>query len=183
MALLRRVSVPALLLTFLAGCAAPVHYEYNNAPYASWHSFAWKSPTLGGVRNPILDSGILSTRVERAVLHTLTALGYHATKNPDQADFVVTYHTALATWDQGGPSFGFAYGTFGPGYNTVFISQPGNRQIREGSLILDVIDAHSGLLVWRGWITSALEQSNYSQQAVDRAVLRIFSKFPPPAKS
>lgn len=182
MSLLRRLSVPMLMLVLAGGCAAPVRYEYNSAPYASWHSFAWKAPRIGTVRSPVLDSGILSARIEQAVRQTLTAAGYRAVQTPAQADFVVTYHTTLETRDEGGPSFGFAYGTLGPGFNTVFIDQAGNRQIREGSLILDVIDAHSDTLVWRGWITSMLQQSNYSQQAVDHAVQRIFSKFPPPGK-
>lgn len=179
---LRRWSVPMLMLVLVAGCAAPVRFEYNSAPYRSWRTFAWKAPKMSTVRNPVLDSGILSSRVERAVRRVLTAAGYREVSEPAQADFLVTYHTTLQTLEQGGPSVGFAYGTFGPGYNTLFITQQGNAVVREGSLILDVIDARNDTLVWRGWITRSLEQSNYSQQAVDHAVQRIFAKFPPPEK-
>ncbi len=177
----RRLSIPLLLLAALvAGCATPVHVEYNSASYSQWHNFAWQAPKEGAVKNPILDSGILATRVEKAVSETLANAGYGKVSSPDQADFLVTYHTAMQLRNQPQPSVSFAYGTFGPGFNTLFLTQPGPQQIKEGSLIIDVIDAKTGKLVWRGWITSGLDQSNYSQQAVDRAVQRIFSKFPPP---
>jgi hypothetical protein len=177
----RRLSFPLLLLAvMIAGCAAPVHVEYNSASYAQWHNFAWQAPKEGAVRNPILNSGILTTRVEKAVSATLGNAGYSKVASPGEADFLVTYHTALELRNQPQPSISFAYGTFGPGYNTLFLTQPGPQQIQEGSLIIDVIDARTKKLVWRGWITSGLQQSNYSQQAVDHAVQRIFAKFPPP---
>ncbi len=176
-----RLSLPLLLLVGLvAGCATPVHVEYNSASYAQWHNFAWQAPKKEAVKNPILDSGILATRVEKAVSETLDGAGYRKVAKPDEADFLVTYHTAMSLRDQPQPSISFAYGTFGYGFNTLFMTQPGPQQIKEGSLIIDVIDAKTKKLVWRGWITSGLYQSNYSQQAVDRAVHRIFSKFPPP---
>ena len=176
---LRGLLGPAVLLALVAGCAAPVHYEYNPAPYASWHSFAWKAPAPGTVRNPILDSGILATRVAEAVKSTLAGKGYTEVAAPANADFLATYHTALRESQQPGSSFGFAYGTFGPGYNTVFVDTGPNRRMQEGSLILDVIDAGTHKLVWRGWVTRDLEQNQYSATAVNRAVQRILARFPP----
>ncbi|HYW76383.1 MAG TPA: DUF4136 domain-containing protein [Gammaproteobacteria bacterium] len=179
---LRRLSFPFLLLVGLvAGCAAPVHVEYNSASYSQWHNFAWQAPEQEPVKNPILNSGILTTRMEKAVTEALAGAGYTKVAKPAEADFLVTYHTATQLRNEPQPSISFAYGTFGPGFNTLFLSQPGPQQIKEGSLIIDVIDAKTGKLVWRGWITTGLAQGNYSQRAVDRAVQRIFSKFPPPA--
>lgn len=181
---LRRLSLPAMLLVLLAGCAAPVQYEYNNAPYAQWHTFAWHAPRLARPRNPIVDSGILTTRVQQAVVATLTKQGYRQVKNPAQADFVVTYHTTLQRREvPGGPSVGFAYGGWwNAPFSTVIVSQP-TREVREADFIIDVVDAGTHTLVWRGWLTTSLSRRDYSQQAVNKAVERIFSKFPPPAKS
>jgi len=180
MRLVRRYAIPLVLLSLAAGCAAPVHVEYNTASYAQWHNFAWQAPKAETVKNPILDSGILTTRVETAVGETLKNRGYNLVDKPDQADFLVTYHTATELRQQPQSGISFAYGTYGPGFNTLFLTQPGPQQVQEGSLIIDVIDARTKKLVWRGWITSGLDQSNYSQQAVDKAVGRIFAKFPPP---
>lgn len=176
----RRYALPLLLLALIAGCAAPVHVEYNSASYAQWHNFAWRNPKGTTVKNPILDSGILTTRVENAVAEALKDRGYTEVGNQSKADFVVTYHTATQLREEPQSGITFAYGTYGPGFNTVFLTQPGPRQIQEGSLIIDVVDARTDKLVWRGWITSGLDQSNYSQKAVTKAVQRIFSRFPPP---
>ncbi|MGA7966233.1 MAG: DUF4136 domain-containing protein [Gammaproteobacteria bacterium] len=175
-----RFIIPLVLLALASGCAAPVHVEYNSASYAQWHNFAWESPQQGAVANPILDSGILTTRVEKAVSQTLSEAGYHKVDNSKNADFIVTYHTASALRQVPQSGVSFAYGTYGPGFNTLFLTQPGPQQVQEGSLILDVIDAKTRKLVWRSWITRGLDQSNYSQQSVDKAVQRIFAKFPPP---
>lgn len=179
MRLVRRYVFPLLVLALAAGCAAPVHVEYNSASYAQWHNFAWRNPKDATVKNPILDSGILTTRVQDAVTQTLKNRGYSEVAK-DRADFYVTYHTAMQLRQEPQSGISFAYGTYGPGFNTLFLTQPGPQQVKEGSLIIDVIDAKTDKLVWRGWITSGLDQSNYSQQAVDKAVQRIFAKFPPP---
>ncbi|MGH8126902.1 MAG: DUF4136 domain-containing protein [Gammaproteobacteria bacterium] len=175
----RRIAFPLVLLALASGCAAPVHVEYNNASYAKWHNFAWEVPQQGAVANPILNSGILTTRVEEAVSETLSKAGYHKVDDQKNADFIVTYHTAMALRQEPQSGISFAYGTYGLGFNTLFLTQPGPQQVQEGSLILDVIDARTKKLVWRGWITKGLNQSNYSQQSVNEAVQRIFAKFPP----
>ncbi len=176
---LSRLFAPMLVLLFLAGCAAPVQYEYNNAPYGQWHDFAWVAPPPGPIRNPVVDSGILTTRVEQAVTATLTAQGYRQVASPAQADFVVTYHTSLQKRQVPNPSVGFSYGWWGYPFSSVVVSQPGQREVQQADLIIDVADAKTKQLVWRGWVTNSPSRSNYSQQAVDAAVAKIFSKFPP----
>lgn len=176
----RRFTFPLVLLALASGCAAPVHVEYNSASYAQWHKFAWEAPQQGAVANPILNSGILTTRVEKAVSETLSNAGYRKVDDQKDANFIVTYHTATAFRQVPQSGIAFAYGTYGLGFNTLFLTQPGPQQLQEGSLILDVIDAKTRKLVWRGWITRGLDQSNYSQQSVNEAVQRIFARFPPP---
>lgn len=179
------VALPAVLLALLVGCTAPVQYEYNSAPYGFWHTFAWQAPKQITVQNPVVDSGILATRVENAVVNTLVNHGYTQVDDPAKADFVVTYHTAIERHQQStGPTFSMAYGYGGwwnAPFSTVIVSQP-TREVRQADLILDVVNTENERLVWRGWLTSSLGQSNYSQQAVNEAVRRIFSKFPPPPK-
>lgn len=188
---LRRVTffafLPAACLALLAGCTTPVQYEYNSAPYGFWHTFAWKAPQNMVVRNPVVDSGILATRVENAVVATLKNQGYTQVADPAEADFVVTYHTSIEHHQRSSaPTFSMAYG-YGYGgwwnapFSTVIVSQP-TYEVRQADLILDVINTKSDKLVWRGWLTSSLARGNYSQQAVNKAVARIFSKFPPPPK-
>lgn len=175
----RRLSLIALALALVAGCAAPVRFEYNSAPYAQWHSYTWLAPRAQPVRNPVVDSGILATRVQQAVAGVLGGEGYTQVPDPSQADFLVTYLTTLQKQERSNPTVGFSYGWWGNPWGATVVSQP-SYQVQQADLIIDIIDARTNQLVWRGWMTSSLSQSNYSQQAVDAAVKRILSKFPPP---
>ena len=183
MASFRSLLPPMLVLLLLAGCATPVQYEYNSAPYVQWHNFAWVAPPPGPIRNPVVDSGILATRVEQAVTATLTAQGYRQVASPMRADFVVTYHTSLQKKQEPNPSVGLSYGWWGHPFSSVVVSQPGQREVQQADLIIDVVEAKTKRLVWRGWVTNSPSRSNYSQQAVAAAVAKIFSKFPPQPKS
>ena len=130
MQLMCRAGPPFLLALLLAGCAAPVNVEYNRTSYTTWHTFSWQTPTDVKVESPILDSGILTIRVEKAVEETLQDAGYHLTSNSQNADFIVTYHTAmqLRNEPQSGIGIGFSSGTYGPGCNISFLTQPDAQQ-------------------------------------------------------
>lgn len=183
---IRQLVVPAAFLVMLAGCTAPVQFEYNAAPYGSWHTFSWQAPKVAKdttLSNPIVDSGILATRVKNAVVATLTAHGYEYVTEREQADFVVTYHTAIRrdTGDEGATVVYGVGGWWNYPFSTVFVAGPSDEP-PAAALIVDIINAENAKLVWRGWLTRSLRQSNFSQAAVNKAVTRIFSKFPPPPK-
>ena len=52
----------------------------------------------------------------------------------------------------------------------------------EGSLVLDIVDARTQKLVWRGWAEGSIDgvigRQDRMEEIVDRAVARIFEKFP-----
>lgn len=178
------VLLGALAMT-LAACAPRVVIEHDHAAqFSSLHTFAWKTPRQGAVTNPILDSDILEGRVQRAVVADLTRRGYVRVDSGQSPDFLVTYHTVSKQKLQSSPSsfaIGYGYGYGYPyGYGSVFMPLGSSVQSREqGTLMLDVIDAHSKRLIWRGWTTDWISKSNYSEQAVANDVQRILAKFPP----
>jgi hypothetical protein len=133
------------------------------------------------VHNPILDSDILDGRVRRSVENTLKGRGFNEVATDANPDFLVTYHTASKQKiESTGPSFGFGIvDAFPRGFAAVAVPVGGNVESRdEGTLMVDVIDAKSKRLVWRGWTTGWLSQDNYTQEAVDSAVEQILDKFP-----
>ena len=63
------------------------------------------------------------------------------------------------------------YGYFGPyGYD---YSYP------VAVLVIDVLDAKNHRLIWRGWVSRGIRQSNFSAAAIYRDVNRILAHFPP----
>lgn len=176
--------LPVLLALSLAACAPRVMVEHDaSAGFNGYHRFAWVSPPATPVKDPILDSQILEDRVKRAVVAELTARGYVETAAGDAPDFIVTYHTvSKQQLESTGSSFSFGFvDAFPHGFGSVVVPVGGsNVETREqGTLMLDIIDGHSKRLVWRGWTTGWVSQSNYSESAVSQAVSEILARFPP----
>jgi Domain of unknown function (DUF4136) len=166
----------------LAACAPRIYTEQDqDAKLTGYHRFAWLTPPAGPVRDPILDSQILESRVHRAVTGDLKARGYEEVQPDANPDFLVTYHTsAKQTLQSTGASFSFGFvDAFPRGFGAVgFPLGPDVETRDEGTLMLDVLDGQSKRLVWRGWTTELLNQDNYSDKSVQDAVKAIFDKFP-----
>jgi len=167
----------------LAGCAPRVLVEQDStANFSNLRSFAWVSPPIGPVNNPILDSQILEERVKRAVVSDLTGRGYVETSSDQSPDFIVTYHTiSKQELESSGASVSIGFGGFYPyGFGNVIVPVGNSVQTREqGTLMLDIINAHDKRLMWRGWTKDWISQDNYSEQAVNKDVQKILAKFPP----
>lgn len=170
------------LSLLLAACAPRIYTEQDqDAKLSGYHRFAWLSPPTAPVRDPILDSQILESRVHKAVSADLQARGYEEVAPDGNPDFMVTYHTsAKQTVQSSGPSFSFGFiDAFPHGFGAVgFPIGPEVQTRDEGTLMLDVLDGQSKRLVWRGWTTELLNQDNYGDKSVQEAVKDIFDKFP-----
>lgn len=174
------LSLILLGAALLAGCAPRIYTEQDqNAKLGGYHRFAWLTPPSGPVRDPILDSQILESRVHHAVSDDLKARGYEEVAPDTNPDFLVTYHTSSKqTLESTGPSFSFGFmDTFPRGFGAVGFGPDVHSQ-DQGTLMLDVLDSQSKRLVWRGWTTELLNQDNYSDKSVQDAVKNIFDKFP-----
>jgi hypothetical protein len=175
----------------LAACATAPQVEYaDNASFAQYHTFYWKPVKhKQTIKNPILDSQILDQRVRAAAVQALTNAGFQQVDNKKQADFIVTYQTATEQHLRSGDGFRFGFGVgypfyYGPFWDPFFGAAyyPGARDVQsyqQGYLIIDVIDAHSNKLVWRGWTTARVTPGNYSRSAVKDMVKHILKRFPP----
>ena len=169
--------VAAVLL--LSACAPRIYTDQDpDAKLGGYHRFAWLSPPPSPVRDPILDSQILDGRVHKAVSADLKGRGYEEVAPNANPDFLVTYHTSSKqTLQSTGPSFSFGFvDAFPRGFGAVGFG-PDVQTRDEGTLMLDVLDAQSKRLVWRGWTTELLNQDNYSDSSIAGAVKDIFDKF------
>lgn len=180
----RRSLLPSLILAglILTGCSPRIYTEQDqDAKLTGYHRFAWLAPPPAPVRDPILDSQILESRVHHAVSEDLKSRGYEEVAPDANPDFLVTYHTsAKQTLQSTGPAFSFGFvDTFPRGFGALaFPVGPDVETRDEGTLMLDVLDSQSKRLVWRGWTTELLDQDNYSVKSVQEAVKNIFDKFP-----
>lgn len=173
------LSLASLLL--IGGCSVTPSHEFDaTADFASYQAWRWQAPDYakGDVSDPILDSELLGKRVEAAVDATLETRGF--TRNAGKPDFVVTYHTSkdLELYDSG-PSFSIGLHQGWSRFHTGVMYDTRPTMSKRGVLIIDIIDADSDELVWRGWRELPLSQSNFDTEQVNRSVREILSAFPP----
>ncbi len=184
-------------LLLLAGCVSPVSVETSRtAHFTGLNEFSWLKPGKTPLKNPIVDSGIVAHRIKRAVIEALRNRGFSYRKHRSQAQFFVTDHLIshremvmnppffYGYGFYGNPFFPYGdddgffgpgpigYGYFGPPYGYAY-SYP------EAVLVIDVLDAQNHRLIWRGWVSRTITQSNFSSAAIYRDVNRILGHFPP----
>lgn len=177
----------ALLAGALVACAGPrVATDYDSSVrFDALQAFAWLSPEYAEVDDPLLDSELLTRKMRRSVVAELTDRGYVAVPEAADADFIVTYHTASRERlrDRGGFSIGLGIGRMSRhSRQSLFLGDnyfPRIEGYQEGTLIIDVIDARSRELVWRGWTRDEVDTRRFSDEAIDATVREILGEFPP----
>lgn len=172
-----RTGLLLILAVAMAGCAAPVKTEHDDtAAFDRYQTFAWQVPEREEMDDPELDSEMLDRRMADVLTTALVAAGY-SQASESGPDFRVTYHVVeRESRDSGG---GFSVGVGGSSGNVgtgiSFGSGGGGREL---NLILDVMDANSGDLVWRGWSGTTRSVLN-DADALRGLVDRILDAFPP----
>lgn len=179
----RFIPLVAVVATLATACAGPfVRSDFDSgASFDGFRSFAWLEPMAGNIESPLLDSPLLGRKIERAVVATLTGRGF-AAASADDADFLVTYHTSVRERVRdSGVNVGLVFGSgYRRGMRTIVVgNQFGANSYLEGTLMIDIIDAGTDELVWRGWTTASVHPDRYSDEAVEKAVQAILERFPP----
>lgn len=168
----RRTILSTLALGLAASAAvfAGVKTDYDrSAHFERYQTFAWRTPrpTNGIVQNSLLDQ-----RVKTDVDKQMAARGMR--EDTQHPDVYLVYHANAAPRQE---VFGGGWGGWrrpywgGPAYVTTYVA---------GSIILDMVDAHSGQLVWRAYMenTGSKLSDVQSDKNVAKLVASAFKQFP-----
>ncbi len=165
----------AALVALLGGCAAKVVTDYDsNATFANYQSWAFAPDAGEGYTS--LDG----SRVEAAVARELSAREVSQV-SVDEADLLVSYRIdQVERFDTTGFSYGlgFGRGRFGWGLSTA----PPVREIREGQLVVELVDSNTQRVVWRGASKRYLNENQSPgtrQELIDEVVAEMFNRYPP----
>lgn len=178
------IAVAALALAACAGSRVATDYD-RSVQFGALQTFAWLDPVVDDVDDPVLDSQLLTRKVQRSVSDALIQRGYSRTEHAADADFLVTYHAASRERlrDRGGFSIGLGIGRpWRHGYSSMYVGDsyfPRIEGYQEGTLIIDVLDAKTRDLLWRGWVRNTVDARNYTDEAIAMAVNEIIAEFPP----
>jgi len=166
-----------------AGCAT-MNVQTDAAPDAAqttagYRTYAWLPlQAEDRAHNPALVP-----QVQQSADRELAAKGYQRIDS-GEPDFRIGWHANVENRtevEQINPYYGYVWDPtfFGP------YAYPGAvavREYREGTLVLDVVDASTNKLVWRGSAEAEVPASaslHERAEKIDEGVKRILEKFPP----
>jgi Domain of unknown function (DUF4136) len=169
------------LAAVAAACSSvEVHNDFDvDANFAAYHTYAWitqPANATGNAQAAQERNTLLDKRIRNAVDAQMAAKGFHA--EASAPDLLVVYHTGLAdkvsVTDWGYTYAGSYWGWAGRDIDVSTYT--------EGTLIVDLVDAASKELVWRGSATGTVDPSaspEKREQRLNDAVARMFSNYPP----
>ena len=164
----------------MVGCAAPLtmDFDYDTAAdFAALKTYDWM-PATG---NAAADE-LLVKRIRNAVDSQLQAKGHaFAAGTPD---FLIAMELSGKTAYGGSTGVGVSVGV--PVGRAGRISVGGGRskpiEKKEGTLVLDFLDAKTKSLVWRGTASGAVRPAaspEEQQQRINEVIAELLARFPP----
>lgn len=178
----RLLAVTAVLSTtfVIASCATTMtvssHVEHG-LDFAPYHSFDWGPPDALPTGDPRLDRDpFFKDHVQGAVEKGLAARGI-ALQTSGTPDLLIHYHANIRQRidvNRIDRAYGYCPETNCP---------PETVEYEAGTLVLDVIDARTNRLIWRGWaqkgIGNMLHDRDTMARTIDEAVTRMLERLPP----
>lgn len=164
------IATGALLAALTAGCASGPATRFEKDPAVDFR--AYKTFAFLRVADKSRYTTITSRRLELATRSQLERLGY--VYRLSHADLQVNVTVKIAKRQELRAVPGPRYGAW-PGQANIE-----TLNYREGTLVIDLVDAGKNALVWRG-VAEGRINANASKDpgpAVDRAVSKFFAGFP-----
>jgi len=171
----RSIALAAATACGLAACTGiRVDTDYDpNADFASLETYSWMERKKTG--NPRLDNDLLHQRVRRAVDAQLREKGYGRVVS--DADFLVVEHFVIEKQTDVN-TYVSSYGyRLGPVYTETYVDQ-----YEVGTVILDVVNADTRQMMWRGSAEGRIHENMTPEQRAERARVvaeKLLADFPP----
>jgi hypothetical protein len=159
-----RIFTAAAALT-LAGCATmnvSAHVE-RNVNFADFVTYDWGPPDNLPVGDPRLDNNpFFNDYLQGAIEKQLAAKGYERGLG-GTPDLLIHYHASvnqkLDVYEVD-HSYGYCYGN----------CEPQIVDFEQGTLIVDIVDAKSKKVVWRGWAQDSMNGIIDNQDRLEKQV-------------
>ena len=162
------IVLSALLLAFSAiASAQQVEVNYNhNQNFANYRTYAWASNNQNQIQN-----SILAQTAKQDIDSALQSKGLQMVEENQNPDLLVLANGGLRQQTSytasGMRGIGGGFGTISP------------EQSEEGTLIVDLHDAKTKSLVWRGIAQNSLSnKGGKNQQMVGKAIQKMFKQWP-----
>lgn len=149
-----------------AGCATLLvssHVE-RGVNFADYVTYDWGPPDNLPVGDPRLDNNpFFNDRLQGAIEKGLAARGYERVNTGVEPQLLVHYHASVnqkVDVDKADHPYGYCYGD----------CEARIVEFEQGTLVLDIVDAGTKKVVWRGWAQDAMNGIINDQDRLDRKV-------------
>ncbi|MEP1097027.1 MAG: DUF4136 domain-containing protein [Cyclobacteriaceae bacterium] len=186
---MKKILLGLLVLTVSACSSVKVLSDYDSkAEFKNYKTFEIAPPQEDLPSDPVINQ-LNGQRVTAAIINQMESRGYELTSNADLVVniFVKVENRTEQTTTYDGPYFPYRmnywyygywgyYNYWGPGwgYSTVRV-----RDYKEGTLVVDLVDAKTKKLVWHG--VAIGDPDNFRKKAEERinnAIEKLFAEFP-----
>jgi uncharacterized protein DUF4136 len=177
----------AAAIVLIEGCATlQVGSDYDrSASFANFHSFTLMKREHHGANAG--TSPLVVQRADDAIKAELQRKGYTLSADPAAADFAVDFtigsqeRTDINSYPDPYVGPGWGWGRRGWWGGPYWGDNLDVRQYREGTLSIDIFDAHGHRPVWHGWAKKELSRSDIeqSEEPIRKAVQSVLARFPP----
>ena len=167
--------------------------KLNDVDLSKYKTYAFL-PNPDTIRYRNIDGSLVEEKVMDEINQDMQARGYTIDKdNPDlliktnamfeQEEELVSDPVAYTNYGYYTPGFtpGYTSPYYYSGYNTVGNVTGGygveEVQYTEGTIVIDLIDAETDEIVWRGWAEEAIEPENFVTE-VREYVDEVFDEYP-----
>jgi hypothetical protein len=173
-----RLAVLSLGIAALSGCATMTvgsHVE-TGLDFGGYRTFAWGPADALPTGDPRLDNNpFFQDQVQGAVERRLSGKGL-TLASAEKPDLLIHYHANVVQRfdvNRVDRQNGYCYGA------------DCNVDVAEydaGTLVVDVVDARTSRVIWRGWaqdsVDGVIDDQGRLQRMIDEAVTRMFERFP-----
>ncbi len=172
----------------LASCGSAVYVEKDKqADFSSYRSFAWADSHNESKKDRRND--LTEGRIKQAISNELEkTAGWKEVKN--RPDVLLSYDVLVerSVKESNNPVYStpftrMVYNPYTRRYATIYYPSQfvgydrDQREIREGTVTITMIDAKTDKAVWQGWTTDEVNSRNLSTKEIQSSVKSIFRKF------
>ncbi|TGE09819.1 DUF4136 domain-containing protein [Hymenobacter fodinae] len=186
-----------LLIGLLSSCSSPVAVQQKpGVDFSRYRTYDWAKTDVKSAdsQNPIYKSSLNDEMIQNAINTEMAKRGIRQVQGNAKPDFYLTYHLYIEEAERQvanppAPGYAFPYAmsyrgrflpiNYGYWYTTPYYNTGYRTETyQEGTMILDVVDARSHNLVWRGSMADPVGNPARIGEEFAKASKDILDKFP-----
>jgi len=173
----------------LASCGSAVYVEKDkHADFTTYKTFAWANKDGEGKKDRKAND-LVEGKIKQAVTDELVkSSGWREVRN--NPDILLNYDVLVerSVKESSNPVYSspftrMVYNPYTRRYATIYYPSQfvgydrDQRDVKEGTVTITMIDARTDKTVWQGWTTDEVNSRNLSSKEIQNSVKSIFKKF------